>query len=231
MLDRFAWGRKLTQASRLFFFKHDVLHSADLAGNQRSIMRLYQLFAPIYDFFFPHFGSYQATANHIVTTLVQPGEHILDLGAGTGFLTLKMAPKAATLVAMDLNPDMLVRARRKAAKNGLLERIGFNQGCATRLPFRDGSFSLVTSSFMEVYLPLPDKLTMLHEIHRVLAPGGRLIFMTGNGEVSRRYIKQQQWEGILAAASFGDLEFTELYDVFRVIFARKVVRPALLPAA
>ncbi|MBI4860838.1 MAG: class I SAM-dependent methyltransferase [Candidatus Riflebacteria bacterium] len=228
MLDRFSWGRKLAQVSRLFFFKHDVLRSGTLRGDPKTIMRLYDFFAPVYDLLFPRIQTYTATANHIVTTLVQPGDQILDLGAGTGLLTVKMAVKASHVVAMDLHQAMLRRARDKALELGLDGRVNYSQGNATVLPFRDAVFNLVTSSFMEVYLTVPEKTQMLEEIHRVLAPGGRLIFMTGNGEVSNRYIKRHQWTRILERSLFTDIEFTDHYDVFRVIFARKAGRGNVL---
>ena len=82
---------------------------------------------------------------------------------------------------------------------------------------------------MEVYLEIDQKITMLREIHRVLAPGGRVVFMTGNGEVSGRYIKRHQWEEIFRTTSYSGLTVTDLHDVFRVISARRAERP-LLPA-
>jgi len=221
MLDRFTWGRKLTQASRLFFFKHDMLRSASFRGDTKTIMRLYDFFAPVYDLFFPRIQTYTATVNHIVTSLVQPGDQVLDLGAGTGILTVRMAPKASSVVAMDLHEAMLQRARKKAKRLGVEDKITLAQGNAMHLPFRDGSFSLVTSGFMEVYLTIPEKVTLMNEIRRVLVPGGRAIFMTGNGEVSGRYIKGAQWMDILNKTRFSDVKFTDLYDVFRIIFARK----------
>jgi len=222
MLDRFSWGRKLAQASRLFFFRNDLLRSKSFQGTDtKTLMRLYDYFAPVYDLLFPKIQSYTATANHIVTSLVQPGDQILDLGAGTGILAVKMAPKAEHVVAFDLHEAMLKRAGKKASKLGLSDKIAMTQGNALALPFRDETFSLVTSGFMEVYLTIPEKVAMMREIHRVLVPGGRVIFMTGNGEVSGRYIKKAHWLEIMEETAFSDAKFTDLYDVFRVIFARK----------
>ena len=228
-LDKYAWGRKLSRNTRLFFFKHDALRSAKLAGDMATVNRLYDYFAPVYDFFFPHVESYSQTANHVVTNLVEPGDRVLDLGAGTGLLTVMMAPKVGSIVAMDLNRAMLERARKKCVKRGVGSKVTYNQGNACQLPFKDASFTIVTSAFMEVYLTVEEKTAMLSEIHRVLAPGGRVIFMTGNGEVSGRYIKRWQWDEIFQKTSYGQVEYTDLYDVFRVIAARRVERP-LLPA-
>ena len=228
-LDKYGWGRKLSRATRLFFFKHDALRSAKLAGDAKTVDRLYDYFAPVYDFLFPHVESYGDTAQHIVNNLIESGDRVLDLGAGTGILTVMMAPKAASVVACDLNRAMIERARKKSIKRGVAAKISYNQGNATELPFRDGSFTVVTSAFMEVYLTVEEKTEMLREIHRVLAPGGRVIFMTGNGEVSGRYIKRWQWEQIFGNTSYGNVEFTDLYDVFRVISAKRAERP-LLPA-
>jgi ubiquinone/menaquinone biosynthesis C-methylase UbiE len=228
-LDKYDWGRKLSRATRLFFFKHDALRSAKLRGDAKTVDRLYDIFAPVYDFVFPRVESYGQTVDHIVDNLVEPGDRILDLGAGTGILTVRMAPKAAGVVAMDLNRAMLERARKKSVKKAVASKVTYNQGNACQLPFKDGSFTLVTSAFMEVYLEIEQKTAMLREIHRVLAPGGRVIFMTGNGEVSGRYIKRWQWEEIFRNTSYTGVEFTDLYDVFRVIWARRAERP-LLPA-
>lgn len=228
-LDKFGWGRKLSKATRLWFFKHDTLRSSNLRGNTTTVAKIYDYVAPIYDFFFPHVDSYQDTVDHIVDNLLVAGDRILDLGAGTGILTVKMAPKAEHVVACDLNRKMLERAQKKCAKRGLAKKVSYNLGNACQLPFADGSFSVVVSGFMEVYLTVEEKAAMLREIHRVLKPGGRVVFMTGNGEVSGRYIKRGQWEEIFRDTSYNDLTFTDLYDVFRVIHARRAERP-LLPA-
>lgn len=221
MLDRFDWGRKLARATRLFFFKHDVLRSAQLAGKPETIMRLYDFFAPVYDYLFPRFQTYQATGDHVLEHRVLPDDVVLDLGAGTGFLSLKLAGKARRVVAMDLHHKSLVKAREKARERGVTGSLVYNQGTATELPFTQGAFNLVTSGFMEVYLTIPEKRAMLDEIRRVLAPGGRVVFMTGNGDISGRYIPRSTWDEILSDAGFADVEVTTLFDVYRVICARK----------
>jgi ubiquinone/menaquinone biosynthesis C-methylase UbiE len=228
-LDKFDWGRKLSKATRLFFFKHDTLRSGKLRGDHKTVARIYDFVAPIYDFFFPHVETYAQTVDYIVQNLVHEDDRILDLGAGTGIQTVPMAAKAKFVVAGDLNAKMLGKARKKAIKAGVAHKTAYNLGNACQLPYADGAFTLVASGFMEVYLTIPEKIQMLREIHRVLAPGGRVVFFSGNGEVSGRYIKRAQWESILSDTSFGDIEITDHYDVFRVIHARKRERP-LLPA-
>jgi ubiquinone/menaquinone biosynthesis C-methylase UbiE len=228
-LDKFGWGRKLAKATRLFFFKHDTLNSAKLRGDPKTVARIYDFVAPIYDFFFPHVETYSQTVEYIVTNLVTEDDRVLELGAGTGIQTVPMAAKARFVVAADLNSKMLEKGRKKARKHGVSHKISYNLGNACQLPYADQSFSLVFSGFMEVYLTIPEKIQMMREIHRVLAPGGRVVFFSGNGEVSGRYIKRAQWESIFSDTSFGDVDITEHHDVFRVIHARKRERP-LLPA-
>lgn len=228
-LDKFGWGRKLAKATRLFFFKHDTLNSAKLRGDPKTVARIYDFVAPIYDFFFPHVETYSQTVDYIVTNLIQEDDLILDLGAGTGIQTVPFAGKARFVVAADLNSKMLGRAKKKAAKAGVTHKIAYSLGNACQLPYADASFTVVASGFMEVYLTIPEKIQMMREIHRVLKPGGRVVFFSGNGEVSGRYIKRAQWESILSDTSFGDVDITDHHDVFRVIHARKRERP-LLPA-
>ena len=104
----------------------------------------------------------------------QPGQRVLDIGAGTGTLALlaKQAQRKADITALDADPDILELARRKAAQRGL--EVQFDLGLSTDLPYADGSFDKVMSTLFFHHLSDPDKRTTLAEVTRVLRPGGEL---------------------------------------------------------
>jgi demethylmenaquinone methyltransferase/2-methoxy-6-polyprenyl-1,4-benzoquinol methylase len=98
---------------------------------------------------------------------------VLDVGAGTGDLTLELVRQGArAVVALDLTPGMLAAGRAKALANGAT-RIRWLAGDALRLPFRDTTFDTVTNAF--VLRNLADLQAGLDEMARVLRPGGRLV--------------------------------------------------------
>jgi ubiquinone/menaquinone biosynthesis C-methylase UbiE len=115
----------------------------------------------------------QMTVDH---ALIQPGDSVLDVGCGTGEVTLRAkmrAGKAGQVFGIDPAPEMITVARNKAARKGL--EIDFRVGVIESLPFSDASINVVTSSLMMHHLPENLKIRGLAEIYRVLKPGGRLL--------------------------------------------------------
>lgn len=100
-----------------------------------------------------------------------PSARVLDLCCGTGDQALafrKEAPVGAEIVGSDFVPEMLARARAKAAACGA--GVTFVEADALALPFGDGSFDLVSCSFG--FRNLANYERGLVEIFRVLKPGG-----------------------------------------------------------
>ncbi|MFL5938272.1 MAG: class I SAM-dependent methyltransferase [Gaiellaceae bacterium] len=97
----------------------------------------------------------------------RPGDDALELGAGTGLVTKRVAGRVRSLVATDLSPAMLDVARRSVERpNAVFATADYN----APLPFLDASFNVVLSGLTYVQ----DELAPLEEIARVLRPGGRL---------------------------------------------------------
>jgi ubiquinone/menaquinone biosynthesis C-methylase UbiE len=107
--------------------------------------------------------------------LIKPGDCVLDVGCGTGEVTLlaKTRAKNGKVYGIDPSPEMIAVARKKALRKGL--DIDFRMGVIESLPFPDASIDVVTSSLMMHHLPEKLKARGLTEIYRVLKPGGRLL--------------------------------------------------------
>ena len=110
----------------------------------------------------------------IAQARIQPSQEVLDVGCGTGTLTLmiKQIQPDAAVYGFDMDPQILDIARRKAEQAG--EIIILQQGTATSLPYPDESFDHVFASLMLHHLTRQDKQQALREAFRVLKPGGEL---------------------------------------------------------
>jgi len=99
----------------------------------------------------------------------------LDVGCGTGFLTLELATRGHRVTGVDFAPAMIAEARRKAAERGVSVRL--EEGDAEQLAFDTGSFDLVISRHLLWTLPHPE--AAIDEWIRVLRPGARLVVVDG----------------------------------------------------
>jgi ubiquinone/menaquinone biosynthesis C-methylase UbiE len=124
------------------------------------------------------------------------GADVLDLGAGTGRMTMLLVPFVRSLLALDLSPHMLAVARDR------LTRAGFHHGQAAAadhraLPVPSGKFDLIVSGWSVCYLKVWNPATWERELERayaemcrVLRPGGRIVILetlgTGHAEPVRQ---------------------------------------------
>jgi ubiquinone/menaquinone biosynthesis C-methylase UbiE len=108
--------------------------------------------------------------------LLKPGESVLDVGCGTGGVTIPAKIRVGengSAAGIDPSPEMIAVARRKAQRAGI--EIDFRVGVIESLPFPDETFDVVTSSLMMHHLPQHLQVKGMAEIWRVLKPGGRLL--------------------------------------------------------
>jgi ubiquinone/menaquinone biosynthesis C-methylase UbiE len=103
---------------------------------------------------------------------IQPKMKVLDLGCGTGTLTLmlKLAHPTAEFTGVDGDPQVLEIAREKS----LGTSIQWDEGLASSLPYPDSVFDRVVTSLVIHHLATDDKRCAFKEIYRVLKPHGEL---------------------------------------------------------
>lgn len=110
----------------------------------------------------------------IAQSSILPGMRVLDLGCGTGTLTvmIKQAHPGARVTGLDGDPEVLSIAREKAEKAGM--EIEFFHALADDLPFPDHHFERVLTSLVVHHLDPGQKRAAFQEVYRVLRPGGEL---------------------------------------------------------
>ncbi|TIP15221.1 MAG: class I SAM-dependent methyltransferase, partial [Mesorhizobium sp.] len=120
--------------------------------------------------------------DRVVEGLSLKGKTILDLGCGAGGVTLDLVARhgAAHATGFDVERPVIETAKRKAAAQGLQDRVSFVQGPPGPLPFTDASFDVVFSK--DALLHVRDKDALFAEIFRVLKPGG--VFAASNWMIS-----------------------------------------------
>ena len=101
---------------------------------------------------------------------------VLDVGVGTGFLSLPLAELGHDVVGVDLSEGMLSAARKKAKERGL--NLDLRIGDAEALDLEDESFDAVISRWVLWTLPNPEKA--VREWRRVVNPGGKVYAFTTN---------------------------------------------------
>lgn len=132
---------------------------------------------PFYDPISKLLGMERVHGRVLETAALRSGQWVLDVGCGTGSLIVAAGRRYPEVhwVGLDPDPKALGRARRKALRAGI--RATFVRGLADDLPYFQGCFDRVVSSFMFHHLPADARERTLREGSRVLKPGGRLLLV------------------------------------------------------
>ena len=99
-----------------------------------------------------------------------PGTRVLDVACGSGNLSLPAARAGAIVTGLDIAPNLIETARKRALAEGL--KINFDEGDAEQLPYADASFDVVVTMFGAMFAPRPKVAAA--ELLRVRRPGGRI---------------------------------------------------------
>lgn len=120
-------------------------------------------------------GTDQKGRELLVASAVEEGDRVLDCGAGTGttgiLATRRVGPNGHVTMC-DLSSEMLEEARQKVTRERLGQRVTFQVGDMMQLPFADGQFDVVLSTYS--LCPLYDPARGAMELMRVTRPGGRI---------------------------------------------------------
>ena len=169
-----------------------------------------------------------------------PPRDVLDVGTGTGFLALEFARRGHRVTGIDLAPEMIARAREKAAALGL--DVCFLEGDAEAPALPNDSFDLVISRHLLWTLPHPDRA--LAAWVRLVRPGGRVVVIDGQWSASRkarpadddgnernddvRSVEREYGEEVTAALPFyGGAPVEQVEEALRVAGLRNIERDML----
>jgi ubiquinone/menaquinone biosynthesis C-methylase UbiE len=134
---------------------------------------------------------------HGLTLLdAQPGEHMLEIGPGTGWALVRIAgdvQPAGIITGLDLSPGMLERARRRVERARLSQQVKLCLGDATDLPFGDETFVGAFLGFVLELFDTPEIPVALSEIRRTLKPGGRLVVVSLSNKRATLVRKLYEW--------------------------------------
>ena len=151
---------------------------------------------------------------------LEKGQEVLDVGCGTGLLSLKFLEKTeCSVTGVDSSPEMLSIFGNKIKKLSLSDRIVCKLEDAKALDFPPNMFDIVASTVTLHHLM--DKLPTIKKIYEILKPNGRFVLgdidmdTTGDLKDPKRLLRMLEWlteEFVLALTWGGTEAFSRMYD-------------------
>ncbi len=157
------------------------MNGSDLHDVDKLMKSQMEKMVPSYDFYMKMmtFGRERTLRERTINLAqVNPGDSILEVGCGTGTLTLaakRQAGPSGKAFGIDVIPGMIELSRRKASQAN--EQVTFQLGSIDDIPFSENQFDVVMCSFMIFHMSENTRRKGIAEIYRVLKPNGRLMVL------------------------------------------------------
>ncbi len=155
-----------------------VAAPTNAGGETRFGLAWSRLYDPVFWLFMLPFGGERRLRRAFIDFAApQGGGQVLDVCCGTGTLALLIAEKvwgSGRVVGVDLSPEMLSLARRKAGRD---LPVFFRRGDCEKLPFPEAAFDKIFISFGLHEMTAPVRQNALREIYRVLQPDHSLFIL------------------------------------------------------
>lgn len=135
-----------------------------------------------------------------VRRAARPGARVLDVGCGTGNISLALAECGYGVLGLDGAPEMIRVARDEAQRRGL-KSVEFREADITRLALRRGAFDAIVCSSVIEYVP--DDAGLLLEMCALLKPGGRLVLSVPHAGSLTGWAEDLAWRLRMGAARDG----------------------------
>ena len=148
-------------------------------------------------------ASFAGVGHHLDLAALEPGDHVLDLGSGSGtdvFCSAVLVGESGRVVGVDITDEQIAKATRLRDRDGF-SQVELVEAHIEQLPFEDASFDAVVSNGVINLSPRKDRV--FAEAARVLRPGGRLAIadiVSGRALKERTRRNVDLWAACIAGA-------------------------------